>query len=120
MGLVRRPVEDEPVERPTEMGRHLLRIARESPGRWVVAYESENRARVVYLEGCLIGRAKGRIPGVTNIDGWDARVVEVDGPGGHPLYELRVRYEGPAKPGQQHLPVDPKMERLRSGENVQP
>lgn len=109
MGIVRRVVEDEPVEKPTEMGRHLLRIARELSGQWVAAYESDRRERVVYLEGCLIGRAKGRIAGVTDITGWQARVVEHDADADHPTtwWELRVRYDGPTKPGQQPLPVVP-------------
>lgn len=107
MGIVRRVVEDEPEEAPTQFGRHLLRIAREDPGVWVAAYESDHRPRVVYLEGCLIGRAKGRIPGVTNIVGWEARVVEHDADDEHPAtwWELRVRYSGPARDGQQNLPV---------------
>lgn len=118
MGIVRRVIEDEPEEAPTQFGRHLLRIAREEPGRWVAAYESDNRGRVVYFEGCLIGRAKGRIPGVRNIEGWEARVVEHDPDSEHDgtWWELRVRYSGPAQNGQQAIPV---MERLRRGEHVE-
>lgn len=118
MGIVRRVVEDEPDEQPTQMGRHLLRIARETPGQWIAAYESDNRSRVVTYEGCLIGRAKGRIGGITNIDGWQARVVEHDPDDAHPAtwWELRVRYDGPAKDGQQNLPV---MEKLRQGHQVE-
>lgn len=108
MGIVRRVVEDEPEEKPNELGRALLRIARENPDQWMAVYESENRSRVVYFEGCLIGRAAGRIPGVTNIEGWEARVVEHDPDAAHedaPWWELRVRYSGPVKAGQTTLPV---------------
>ena len=103
MGIVNRAAADEPIERPNELGRALLRIAREHPGEWRVVYESDNRARVVYFEGCLLGRAAGRVPGVTDIRGWDARCVPSDSTDG--MWELRVRYEGPAKDGQQPLPV---------------
>lgn len=104
MPIVNRPVSDEPPERPNELGRALLRIAREHPTEWRCVYESDNRSRVVYLEGCLVGRAAGRIPGVTDIRGWDARCVEVEHDG-KPLWELRVKFEGPAPAGQQNLPV---------------
>jgi hypothetical protein len=119
MGIVRRVVEDEPEEKPNELGRALLRIARENPDQWMAVYESDNRARVVYFEGCLIGRAKGRIAGVTNIDGWEARVVEHDADKDHGdvvWFELRVRYSGPVQDGQQPLPV---MESLRRGHNLE-
>lgn len=103
MPIVNRAVADEPPERPNELGRALLRVAREHPGEWRCVYESDNRSRVVYLEGCLLGRAAGRVPGVTDISGWDARCVEVETTDGVPLFELRVRYEGKPQPGQQTL-----------------
>lgn len=91
MGLVDRPVEDEPEEKPDQLGRHLLRIKREHPGEWRAVYETPNRATATRIEGCLIGRGEGRIAGVTDIDHWEARLVqrtEKDAT----VYEIRARY----------------------------
>lgn len=101
--IVDRPADDEPDSPPTALGRHLLRIAREYPGQWREAYEHPRRELVVRQEGCLIGRGSGRIGGITDITGWEARVVERDGENGT-VYVLRVRYTPKGK--QASLPIE--------------
>lgn len=94
MAIIDRPAPDEPEERPDQLGRHLLKIKAQYPGEWREAFESHNRSHAVRVEGCLIGRGTGRIAGVTNIEGWEARLVvrhEAD----KELYVVRVRYIEP-------------------------
>lgn len=108
MGIVDRAVDDEPEEKPDQLGRHLLRIKRDHPGEWREAFESTNRSHAVRIEGCLIGRGEGRIAGVTDIAGWEARMIErheaVDGKDVL-MHVIRVRYTPPKAKAKDH-PVE--------------
>lgn len=126
MGIVDRPVDDEPDEKPDQLGRHLLRIMREHPGEWREAFESHNRSHAVRIEGCLTGRGAGRIAGVTDITGWEARMIErhetVDG-NEVLMHVVRVRYTPPkaAKaPATDHLPETERLNRSAATGAVPP
>lgn len=111
MGIVDRPAPDEPEEKPDQLGRHLLRIMRDHPGEWREAYEADRRETAVRIEGCLIGRGVGRIAGVTDITGWEARLV-TRRENQKEVHVVRVRYTPPK------AEKDPTMEKLRSGQQV--
>lgn len=112
MGIVDRPVDDEPDEKPDQLGRHLLRIQRDHPGEWREAFESHNRSHAVRIEGCLTGRGAGRIAGVTDITGWQARLVERT-EGDDVLHVVRVRYT-PPKPAKH----EPEAGRLDASQRI--
>lgn len=118
MRLVNRPVADEPDEKPTQIGRALWQIACDAPGEWRVAFEGTSEAerrQLTTIEGCIIGRGKGRIAGIGPISQWEARLVQhVEDEGSR--WELRVRYTPPAKIGVPKVPE--QMERLRQGHQV--
>lgn len=91
MPIVDRPVDDEPEEKPDQLGRALIRIRREHPGEWREVYETTTRATAVRIEGCLIGRGEGRIAGASDIEHWEARLVErVEKD--QTVYAVRVRW----------------------------
>ena len=99
MKPVNRPVAVEPDEKPTQIGRALLEIAHEHPNEWRVAFEGREereRRQLVTIEGCLIGRGAGRIAGIPDISGWEARLVEYAEEEGS-RWELRVRFTPPAE-----------------------
>lgn len=97
MGIVDRPAPDEPEERPDQLGRHLLRIQAQYPGEWREAFEYERRETAVRVEGCLLGRGVGRIAGVLDIAGWEARVIDRTEEGKR-VYVVRVRWTPPKAP----------------------
>lgn len=96
MGIVDRPVEHEPEEKPDQLGRHLLRIKAEYPDEWRDVYETSNRGTATRIEGCLIGRGDGRIAGADETDHWEARLIERTEPDekGEPktVYAVRAKY----------------------------
>jgi hypothetical protein len=96
MPIVDRPVEDEPEEKPDQLGRHLLRVKAQYPDQWRDVFETSSRQHAVRIEGCLIGRGEGRIAGASDIEHWEARMIERtedDGKGGsRTVYTVRAKY----------------------------
>jgi hypothetical protein len=47
MPIVDRPVEDEPEEKPDQLGRHLLRVKAQYPDQWRDVFETSSRQHAV-------------------------------------------------------------------------
>jgi hypothetical protein len=113
MGFVDREA-IEPDERPTELGRHLWQTCHvEHPGEWREVFETESRQRAVMIEGCLIGRGQGRIAPITDVSGWDARVIERLDDKQNVIYVVRVKF---TPPKAKDAKADEVFDRLRKGE----
>lgn len=113
MPIVDRPVDDEPEEKPDQLGRALIRIRREFPGQWREVFETNNRSHAVRIEGCLIGRGEGRIAGASDIEHWEARMVsrtEKD----QTVYAIRVRYH--EKPHGKDWRTKPRVDKADEAE----
>lgn len=99
-----RVVEEAAEETPSRLGRVLLRVKRELPGKWVDVYGNDHRSHVQDLVARVRGTSKNRVAGIVDRTGWDAQLVdsaqEAEDAGrelavGEPLWVLRVRWSPP-------------------------